>query len=122
MGSNQPVTGSAIEAGAAGKPDRASAMDQNVLRNIGQTWSEGKKASGAAASSNNRAVKMLMADLSSRAQTADLAGNPSPGLVFGTTISASCLVPPTRHCEPKHPEMSVRLHKVQRPVLFVFSP
>ena len=40
-GQTRPVTGSAIEGGVAANPNSASAMDQNVSRNIGQAWSEG---------------------------------------------------------------------------------
>jgi len=57
-GQTRPVTGSAIEAGAAATQDSASAMDRAVSRKIGQAWSEGKDASGAAAFQENGEIAL----------------------------------------------------------------
>jgi hypothetical protein len=57
-GQTRPVTGSAIEVGAAAVQDSASAMDQQVSRKITQAWSEGKDASGAAAFQENGEIAL----------------------------------------------------------------
>ena len=57
-GQTRPVMGSALEAGAAGTQDSASAMDQDVSHKITQAWSEGKDASGAAAFQENGEIAL----------------------------------------------------------------